>query len=83
MRVTLLSGLCPGQNPENNVILTMNVISLKTRQLHNCEAAAVQKHTLLHPVMYQGTIKYSPNQKTIISILLTPSKVASVLISTS
>jgi len=59
----LLTGICPGQIPETKVILTMNVISLKAIQLHNCEAAALHNHTLLHPVMYQGTIKYSPKSE--------------------
>jgi hypothetical protein len=35
-------------------------ISLKARQLHNGEAVALQNDTLLHPVVHQGTIKYSP-----------------------
>jgi hypothetical protein len=38
-------------------------ISLKARQLHNGEAVALQNNTLLHPVMNQGTIKYSPKSE--------------------
>ena len=47
----------------HQTILTMNLKSPKARQLHNCKAVALHNHTLLHPVIYQGTVKYSPTSK--------------------
>jgi len=34
-------------------------VTTKARQLHVCAAVALQNHTLLHPAVCQGTVKYS------------------------
>jgi len=49
-------------NNNNNIYLLQLVcypVAPKARQLDICEAVARQNHTLLHPVIYQDTNKFS------------------------